>query len=161
MATLLRRVRQRSWRDRVLVGQAAAAVVAAGVAVRVLPFRRLVQWTGRVAPGHAFEGRALNAPGATPDVSSARRVVWAVEAVARRLFPARPCLPQALAARFLLARRGVTTDLHIGVARTADGELAAHAWLEREGRVLIGGLASPREYQLLVPPSASSPSSST
>jgi hypothetical protein len=79
-----------------------------------------------------------------------RRLLWAVGAVSRRLLPARPCLTQALAAQALLRwRGGRAARLQIGVARAPDGRLRAHAWLERDGRVLIGGDASPTQYQLL------------
>jgi hypothetical protein len=71
-----------------------------------------------------------------------------VAAVNRRLFPDRPCLTQALAARYLLSRGGVPSVLQIGVARHGS-DLQAHAWLEREGGVIIGGEQSPARYQRL------------
>ena len=43
------------------------------------------------------------------------------------------CLPQALTLQWLLGRRGVATELRIGVRRDS-GNLAAHAWLEHAGR---------------------------
>jgi hypothetical protein len=76
-------------------------------------------------------------------------------AVSRRLFPERPCLVQALAARWLLARRGIASDLHIGVLKNDDA-LEAHAWLERDGRVLVGGAASPAVFHPLFGPRAAS-----
>jgi hypothetical protein len=36
--------------------------------------------------------------------------------------------------------------LHIGVAKNEDG-FQAHAWVERNGQVLIGGANSPQEYK--------------
>jgi hypothetical protein len=60
-------------------------------------------------------------------------MVWATAAAARHhLYPMR-CLPQALCLRRLLGRHGIAAELKIGVARQ-DGELAAHAWVECEGR---------------------------
>ncbi len=64
--------------------------------------------------------------------------VWAVQAVSRRI-PAATCLTQAIAARLLLLGSGHDTELCIGVARDATGSFRAHAWLEREGRIIIGG----------------------
>jgi hypothetical protein len=70
--------------------------------------------------------------------------------VGARLLPNRPCLTQALVLQYLLLRRGDTlAKLHIGVAKGEDGELLAHAWIERGGRVLIGGATSPRTYRRL------------
>jgi hypothetical protein len=51
----------------------------------------------------------------------------------------RTCLTQALAAQVLLARSGDQSDLRIGVTRDSNGKFLAHAWLERQGAVLIGG----------------------
>jgi hypothetical protein len=46
---------------------------------------------------------------------------------------------QALAAEALLAHRARRPRLHIGVSRGERGSLEAHAWVEDDGRVLIGG----------------------
>jgi hypothetical protein len=39
----------------------------------------------------------------------------------------------------LLARRGYPALLHIGVAKGKEGQFQAHAWVESEGKVVIGG----------------------
>jgi hypothetical protein len=71
-----------------------------------------------------------------------QRTVWAVRSVGR-VFPGiSTCLTNALAAHVLLARRGYRSNLRIGVTRDARGEFTAHAWLEREGTILIGGESS-------------------
>jgi hypothetical protein len=41
--------------------------------------------------------------------------------------------------RALLAREGIYSDLAIGVARGDKSGIAAHAWLEIDGTVIIGG----------------------
>lgn len=80
-----------------------------------------------------------------------RRLLWAVEAVSRRLLPQRPCLTQALAAHVLLVRHGAhQVELQIGVKRPSDGTFRAHAWLERKGRVLVGGETSLSAYSRLM-----------
>ena len=83
------------------------------------------------------------APQRAPQPGSADRLAWAVRAVARRLpTPWRGCLPQAVAVRAMLARRGLPARLVIGVRRTAAaGPLEAHAWVESDGRVVVGWLA--------------------
>jgi hypothetical protein len=45
---------------------------------------------------------------------------------------------RALASEYVLGRLGYPCELKIGVAKGAAGEFAAHAWLESEGRVVIG-----------------------
>ena len=76
------------------------------------------------------------------------RTAWAAQAVGRRLLPEGPCLTQALVLQYLLLRRGDdSTELHIGVTKSDEEGLQAHAWVERDGRVLIGGTDAPRKYE--------------
>jgi hypothetical protein len=65
-------------------------------------------------------------------------VAWAIRRVSR-FVPRATCLTQAVAGRLMLARRGHTSRVNIGVARAAGGGLRAHAWLESDGVVVIGG----------------------
>jgi hypothetical protein len=52
--------------------------------------------------------------------------------------PGATCLPQALAAQFLLSRRGIMTDLKLGVAK-CEGAVLGHAWIELDGKPIFGG----------------------
>jgi hypothetical protein len=121
-----------------LLGAAAmTAIVRGGLSLYSL--REVVQGLRRAA--ERFPSRR--------PVSEAYRheVTWAASRVGARMLPERPCLTQALVAQFLLWRRGDTsTSLHIGVTKGDDSELLAHAWLERGGRVIIGGTGSPERY---------------
>jgi hypothetical protein len=65
-------------------------------------------------------------------------VVWAVVTVSRGV-PRATCLTQALAAKLLLRSRGEDAQLCLGVAHLPGGTLRAHAWLERDGRAILGG----------------------
>jgi hypothetical protein len=89
--------------------------------------RRLV--TGDAANG----GRAPDRPG------FADTVVWAVTAASRRVPGRTTCLSQALTVQALLARNGYPSRLQVGVVRGKQGAVEGHAWVECEGRVLIGG----------------------
>ena len=64
------------------------------------------------------------------------RIVWAVR-TALRWTPGATCLVAGLALQRMLGRHGHRSELHIGVSRTG-GVFAAHAWVERDGRVLVG-----------------------
>lgn len=68
-----------------------------------------------------------------------RALAWAVRTTARRV-PRASCLTQSLALEALLVQAGHPANLRIGVARKTDGAFEAHAWVESEGRVLIGRL---------------------
>lgn len=72
------------------------------------------------------------------------KVVWAVR-VASRYMPGIKCLARALTTQVLLGRRGYQTQLRIGVAK-GQGGLEAHAWVESQGRVVIGGLKDLERY---------------
>ena len=118
-------VRLRS-RDRAVLTRTVLTLAAARLATRVLPFaagRRLL----------VGEQRA-SAPTVTRD-----QVRWAMSR-AQRVVPGATCLPQALAAEALLKRGGLPADLRIGVRKDASGKLLAHAWVESEGRIVVGDL---------------------
>lgn len=66
-------------------------------------------------------------------------IVWAIEAVGRRLGRLSTCLTRALTGELLLDANGAPVTLTIGVRRTHAGALEAHAWLARNDRVLLGG----------------------
>lgn len=42
-----------------------------------------------------------------------------------------------------------SATLHLGVMKGTSDELQAHAWLERDGQVLIGGKSAPDAYRPL------------
>lgn len=64
-------------------------------------------------------------------------IAWAIDVVGRRMPGS--CLTQALASQILLGRRGRPTRLHIGAFREVDGAFMAHAWLESDGEIVVGG----------------------
>lgn len=73
------------------------------------------------------------------ECDSKQSVVWAVETAGRYIPPVTTCLTQALAVQVLLLRRGYPALLHIGTTREDGGRFLAHAWVESEGNVVIGG----------------------
>jgi hypothetical protein len=68
------------------------------------------------------------------------RVARLVE-IAARYAPGASCLPVAVVTAWMLARHGARATLRVGVARHAD-HLAAHAWLECDGRPLLDSAAA-------------------
>ena len=64
--------------------------------------------------------------------------------LALRVLPWRiVCLPQALAARSMLSRRGIANTLLVGVKRDdPEGTTDLHAWLSIGDHVIIGGNVS-------------------
>ena len=64
-------------------------------------------------------------------------LVWAVRTTAAYI-PGASCLTQALATKYQLERSGRRGRIHIGVAKD-NGQFLAHAWLECEGKTVLGG----------------------
>jgi hypothetical protein len=120
--------------DRRLLFQAALLVGAARLGLWLLPFRVVPSVLERLA--------WLIARRVSTHVA-AQRIAWAVVAVSSYI-PIATCLTQALAACALLARQGCPAQLRIGVARAADGQLQAHAWVEVDRQVILGGSISGR-----------------
>lgn len=102
------------------------------VALWVLPSGWIVRYVTR-----------LSAKGAVRHRPSGRieGILWAVAAASRRI-PDASCLTQAIVALLLLRRHGYSAQFCVGVAHDAGG-FRAHAWLERDGRVLIGRMSQP------------------
>jgi hypothetical protein len=113
--------------DRSLLVHSFLLIGAARLALWVLPFN-----TAR----RLFVRRDRQASGGVP---TTERIGWAIS-VAKEFVPKGNCLPQALAAESLLTRSGHPVELRIGVAKTGDGGLEAHAWVESEGRLVVGDL---------------------
>ena len=126
-------------RDRRLLLSAAFLLGAIRLGLSLLSFQTLRRLLAHVTQTPT---RLRNADQSFPD-----RIAWAV-AVASRYVPKATCLTQALATQVLCARQGHTACLCIGVAKGERGHLEAHAWVESQGRIVIGGSAV-EHYTLL------------
>ena len=80
----------------------------------------------------------------------AKKVAWAVKASSRYV-PYATCLTRAMATTILLGRNGQQGRLRIGVAKNREGKLEAHAWVESQGRIVIGRMADLSRYTVLPP----------
>lgn len=67
-------------------------------------------------------------------------LTWALETADTLLPGTGTCLQVALVGDHLLDAHGYDAALRIGVATDEHGQFEAHAWLERDHRVLIGDL---------------------
>jgi hypothetical protein len=91
-------------------------------------------------------GRAIGV--ATSDCLTPERVAWAVAAASTFVPGGSNCLLRAIAAGMMLRRYGFDSALKIGVTKSSGGSLAAHAWLESGGQVVIGGFELDRYVTL-------------
>lgn len=117
--------------DRRLLVKTMLLLWAVRLGLWLLPFQSLWRLLARMTRGTAKLHEV--------NPASVNQVVWGVRASSRYV-PAATCLAQALAAKLLLNRRGYPARLCFGVARSGAGQFQAHAWVECQGRVVIGGL---------------------
>ena len=96
-----------------------------------LPFGFIVPWLAR-------------SPGTKPcDPASALKVRKAVTTAARNMPWNAVCLPQAIAAKAILARRGCGSTFYLGAGTDARGKLIGHAWLVAGPTVVVGWASIP------------------
>ncbi len=127
--------------SRHLLLQSALLLVVSRLTLAVLSFRvvlRLHAWVTR-------RGLLLSPSGSRP----AEQIAWALGVAGRRVPGGRNCLVQALAGASLLLRAGHHSRLCIGVNRSSGNPLDAHAWVELDGRPIIGAVREPRYICLL------------
>jgi hypothetical protein len=103
-------------------------------AMRLVLFIRAALW---VFPYRVVRQRLLQHRASKTQNSDCLRIAWAVSAVSRYI-PGATCLTQALAADDLLRTYGYEPSIHIGVARNRQKVLEAHAWVEIQGRIILG-----------------------
>lgn len=82
---------------------------------------------------------------------SPEKMSWAVASASRFVPRGSNCLVRALSTELILRRFGYPAELKIGVAKTEEGGLTAHAWLESSGRIVIGEFDLGRYSALLAP----------
>jgi hypothetical protein len=133
---LMRNYLQFCWGHPGLGAAALISVAAFRALLWLTPFRRL-------APHRSFEGGSV-----CRDAARIHRILTAVR-LAAPLVPQATCLTRALAARWLLRLRGESAALCFGVDRGESAGFRAHAWLEIQGRVVLGDLPDLARFRRL------------
>ena len=129
---LLLRFGQIDNRRRALLAEAVAYLFAARLALIFIPFPRLARRLGTFRAAEPTRA-PLQAQAAT-DGRIRRRLAedigWAVTRAARYVPFKAVCLPQAMAARVMLKRRGIGSVMHFGAAK-GNGKAARRPRLAR------------------------------
>jgi Transglutaminase-like superfamily len=112
--------------DRWLVCEAVVMLGVARFIVTAVSFRLVAPWLSHVPHTRSCDKALL------------LRVRRAVTTAARNVPWNALCLPQAIAAKAMLARRGCGSSLHLGADLNAQGKLTAHAWLVAGDTVVVG-----------------------
>lgn len=124
--------------------EAAALLLLARLLVKYVPFGRYKKW---MVTGEEIVARGLadgeSATAARPPIRPTERAVprkvgRVVRDVAERVPFEAVCLPQAMAAQWMLRRRGLSSRLVIGARRRPGEDLELHAWLLSDGKGVVG-----------------------
>lgn len=135
--TRVRKFFKLSSRERTILMRSFVWVVLYRIGLWILPFDSAKRW-------------ALGNARPVSEVYDHQMVAEIVRAVtfASRYVPYASCLTQALAAKKLLRHSGQIAELKIGVTKS-NGEFEAHAWLEIDGRIVLGRQRMHSRYAVL------------
>jgi len=132
-------------RNGLIAGEAAFFLVVAWISLSLLPVRLVIRVVGlhgnQVQTPDPFRMRST-----VPE--SVATVAWAVRRAARSLPLRVRCLHEALAGTLMLRRRHLPAMLMLGVRRSDDGVLIAHAWVMSDGIDVLG--STPRPFVPIV-----------
>jgi len=125
--------------DRWLLLSASVLLVASRLSLLVARPADVRRFVARVAPTLPPSG----------SVEEPARIARAVREASRHLPAAPACLGTAIVAHAMLDAHGHRSNLQIGVSKDGPDDLVAHAWVERDGRVLVGDLPDLGRYRPL------------
>ncbi|MDD5559559.1 lasso peptide biosynthesis B2 protein [Candidatus Methylomirabilis sp.] len=128
--------------ERLILAQAWGLFLLTELALRVLPFTHLLSLSRKKSVLKRMGNPSL------PPFVSVLRLSRLVEVAGRYTHAKVMCLKTALILSWLLGRRGISTELRIGVTRES-GSFKAHAWLDHDGHVIPGHQEGER-YELLL-----------
>jgi hypothetical protein len=123
-----------------LLIQSLIAVGVIRLSLWVFPFKALNRWLSAFAATDSGDPKV--------EWSVVENVASAVRECSRYV-PYASCLTQALAVRTLLGLRRQNSQLKIGVDRDEDGKFMAHAWVEIDGKIIIGKLPLHQRFNVL------------
>ncbi|MDD5711439.1 MAG: lasso peptide biosynthesis B2 protein [Smithellaceae bacterium] len=125
--------RRRTGEERLFLIEAVLLLGMARLMTLILPFKYIACSLGRRM---AESDPRIN----TPQLRDAGLVGQAVVSASRYTLWRSVCLPQAIAAHWMLRRRGIPSTLYLGVAKddANSRKIIAHAWV-RCGNVILTG----------------------
>ena len=141
MMQRLRWLARRNPAQAVAILEAAVLLGASRLAIILLPSDRLSLILGE--PQSESERRELT-EAERPKIAQVR---WAITGVSNRTPWTSNCLPQAVAGKYMLKRRGLDSTIYIGAAFTETKDaLRAHAWLRCGKAPVTGGTNNESEF---------------
>lgn len=130
-----------SWQERRVLLYAFLLLNSLRLALRFCSFGQVRRWIEAVLSDWVSSEQAAPIP--------VDFIVWAVSVAAYYTPGGAKCLVRALTAQLLLNRYRHTYAFHIGVAKADSQLLEAHAWIEYQGRIIVGRLDNLSRYKSL------------
>ncbi len=130
-----------SGRDRSFLIKTYVLLTLVRLGLWLVPFEQL--WKALIRLGRY---RTQQVPSPLGIGAIVQRAIWAVNWSCRLTPGGAKCLVRALTAKVLLDRHQCPAEFKIGVAKNSAGQFEAHAWIEVEGRVVIGQLHNLEQF---------------
>ena len=115
--------------DRILLFRAMVLLVTIRIGLKLLRFQTLRRWLTRLAQPPVWTNKKK--------LLSIYKLIWSVT-IASSYLPGIKCLARAL--------EGYAAQLRLGVTKDKKGQLLGHAWVESQGKVVIGGVGTMTKY---------------
>ena len=128
------------YQEKKLLSQSLFLLIAIRLSLWVFPFRWLNDWLSNSG--------SANLSSQPTDQIVIGKVTRSVRCCSRYV-PRASCLTQALATQTLLRLKGLDSQLRFGVDKDENEKLVAHAWVESNGKIIIGKSADMHRYSLL------------
>jgi len=136
-------------RQKLLMLEAMILLLAARLAVVLVPFKRLAGGFGKQQSNSEFKMQNSEFENQKlVDDEAVRRLGSMVQRVAKYVPWKAKCLEQAIAVKWMLAWRGLPATVFFGVKNSQEGDLKAHAWV-RSGRVIATGGRNHRQFKVI------------
>lgn len=110
-----------SFKDKTLFFEAVVLLFSAKLILTVMPFRYCVKTISK----KEFKEE--------PGIERLERIKRSLTRANRLAFWRNVCLVQSFAGKWMLQRRGIGSDLYIGMNKDEKGNFSAHAWLKAGG----------------------------
>lgn len=132
MVSIFKKVRNLTWKQRLLYSEAGLALLLAKLLLQLAPTR----WVFRII---GFQVVSQFTPSLSSASQQLSRIGLALHQISLHLPFSTTCLVQAIAGGMMLKRRRLPANLCIGITKLPNGQLAAHAWLTSDHCVVTGG----------------------
>ena len=139
LKTYLARWHESSGDEKVTFLKASVCLILIKISLEILPFstfRKVFYWFCKSDIMHETSAQKIDT------------TVWAVDTAANLLPISLLCLPRALATKYLL-RKIPSLTLEIGVEINPSKAFEAHAWVEKNGSIIIGDWSGSVSYKRL------------